>query len=219
MGQTRGPIRPRWTLCWPHERCVSQAIVRWTIGSRFQWDYSQCDQTFYQEHVFENVVCKMSAILLRPQSVKSYPTFTMCCMIWSIHPSHFRLPIVICKYVGMRVTCLCVVCQVWHPGWTMDLQRWNPRTDHYDDVIMGTIASQITSLTIVYSALYSGADQSKHQSSASLAFVWRIHRGPVNSPHKWPVTRKMSPFDDVIMTATGNSCCISCSIANIQPTD
>ena len=30
-------------------------------------------------------------------------------------------------------------------------------------------------------------------------FVWGIHRGPVNSPHKWPVTRKMSPFDDVIM--------------------
>ena len=70
---------------------------------------------------------------------------------------------------------------------------------HYDDVIMGTIASQITSLTIVYSTVYSGADQSKHQSSASLAFVWGIHRGPVNSPHKWPVTRKMFPFDDVIM--------------------
>ena len=64
---------------------------------------------------------------------------------------------------------------------------------------MGTIASQITSLTIVYSTVYSGADQSKHQSSASLAFVWGIHRGPVNSPHKWPVTRKMFPFDDVIM--------------------
>ena len=70
---------------------------------------------------------------------------------------------------------------------------------HYDDVIMGTIASQITSLTSVYSTVYSGEDQSKHQSSASLAFVWGIHRGPVNSPHKWPVTRKMSPFDDVIM--------------------
>ena len=65
---------------------------------------------------------------------------------------------------------------------------------------MGTIASQITSLTIVYSSVYSGADQRKHQSSASLAFVWGIHRGPVNSPHKWPVTRKMFPFDDVIMT-------------------
>ena len=70
---------------------------------------------------------------------------------------------------------------------------------HYDDVIMSTITSQITSLMIVYSTVYSGADQSKHQSSASLAFVWGIHRGPVNSPHKWPVTRKMFPFDDVIM--------------------
>ena len=59
--------------------------------------------------------------------------------------------------------------------------------------------SQITSLMIVYSTVYSGADQRKHQSSASLGFVWGIHRGPVNSPHKWPVTRKMFPFDDVIM--------------------
>ena len=65
---------------------------------------------------------------------------------------------------------------------------------------MDAIASQITSLTIVYSTFHSGADQSKHQSSASLAFVWGIHRGPVNSPHKWPVTRKMFPFDDVIMS-------------------
>ena len=64
----------------------------------------------------------------------------------------------------------------------------------------GTIASQITSLVIVYSAVYSDADQRKHQSSASLAFVWGIHRRPVNSPHKWPVTRKMFPLDDVIVT-------------------
>ena len=61
------------------------------------------------------------------------------------------------------------------------------------------MASQITSLTIVYSTVYSDADQRKHQSSASLAFVWGIHRGPENSPHKWPVTRKIFPFDDVIM--------------------
>ena len=64
---------------------------------------------------------------------------------------------------------------------------------------MSLVAPQITSLTIVYSAVCSDADQRKHQSSASLAFVWGIHRGPVNSPHKWPVTRKMFPFDDVIM--------------------
>ena len=68
-----------------------------------------------------------------------------------------------------------------------------------NDVIMGAIASQITSLTIVYSTNHSDADQRKHQSSASLAFVRGIHRGPVNSPHKWPVTRKMFPFVDVII--------------------
>ena len=70
---------------------------------------------------------------------------------------------------------------------------------HYNDVIMGAMACQITSLNIVYSTVYSDADQRKHESSASLAFVWRIHRSPVNSPHKGPVTRKMFPFDDVIM--------------------
>ena len=65
--------------------------------------------------------------------------------------------------------------------------------------MMGMIASQITSLTVVYSTVYSDTDQRKHQSSASLAFVRGIHRGLVNSPHKWPVTRKMFPFDDFIM--------------------
>ena len=75
---------------------------------------------------------------------------------------------------------------------------------HYGDVIMGAIASQITSLTIDYSTVYSDADQRKHQSSASLAFARGIHRGPVYSPHKWPVTRKMFPFDDVIMLIIGS---------------
>ena len=70
---------------------------------------------------------------------------------------------------------------------------------HYCDVIMSQTASQITSLTIVCLIVYSGTDQRKHQSSASLAFVRRIHRRPVNSPLKWPVTRKMFPFDDAIM--------------------
>ena len=73
--------------------------------------------------------------------------------------------------------------------------------DHYNDVIIDTIASQISTLASVYSAVYSGADQRKHQSCAWLAFVRGFHRGPVNSPHKWPVTRKMFPFDDVIMMA------------------
>ena len=71
---------------------------------------------------------------------------------------------------------------------------------------MGSIASQITSLTSVYSSVYSGADQRKHQSSASLAFVRGIHRRSVNSPHKGPVTRKMFPFDDVIMKKKDTPC-------------
>ena len=72
---------------------------------------------------------------------------------------------------------------------------------------MTTMASQITSLMVVYSTVYSGADQRKYQSSASLAFVRGIHRGPVNSPHKWPVTRKMFPFDNVIMYSHQLSAC------------
>ena len=63
------------------------------------------------------------------------------------------------------------------------------QTHYYNDVIMGAIASQITSLTIVYSIVYSDADQRKRQSSASVAFVRGIHRD----------RRKMFPFDDVIM--------------------
>ena len=69
----------------------------------------------------------------------------------------------------------------------------------YSDIIMGMVAYQITSLMNVYSTVYSDTDQRKDQSSASLAFLRGSHRGPVNSPHKGPVTWKMFPFDDVIM--------------------
>ena len=64
---------------------------------------------------------------------------------------------------------------------------------------MCAITSQITNLTIVYSVVYSGADHRKHQSYASLAYVRGIQRGPVISTHKWPVMRKIFPFDDVFM--------------------
>ena len=65
---------------------------------------------------------------------------------------------------------------------------------HYSDVVMGSMASQITSLTMFYSTVYSSVDQRKHQSAASLAFVRGIHRWLVNSLHKGPVTRKMFPL-------------------------
>ena len=55
---------------------------------------------------------------------------------------------------------------------------------------MSGMAFQITSLTIVYLIAYSGTDQRRYQSCVSLAFMRGIHRWPVNSPHKWPATRK-----------------------------
>ena len=91
--------------------------------------------------------------------------------------------------------CVRTSLPIVHSTGTLNIIRHNL----YSDVIMGAMASQITSLTIVYSTVYSGADHRKHQSSASLAFVRGIHRWPVYSPHKWPVTRKMFPFDDVII--------------------
>ena len=79
------------------------------------------------------------------------------------------------------------------PGRTNSRKRQHSLSHrHYNDVIMTTMASQITSLAVIYSTVYSDADQRKHQSSASLAFVWGIHRDR-------PVTRKMLPFDDIIM--------------------
>ena len=77
--------------------------------------------------------------------------------------------------------------------------------DGYSDVIMSSIASQITGVSIVYLTVCSGADQRKHQSAASLASVRGIHRWPVTSPHKGPVTRKMFPFDDVIVMRNGSA--------------
>ena len=72
-------------------------------------------------------------------------------------------------------------------------------TTHYNDVIIGAIASQIASLAIVYSTVYSGWDHRKYKISASLAFVCGIHRDRWIPRRKRPVTRKMFPFDDVIM--------------------
>ena len=77
--------------------------------------------------------------------------------------------------------------------------NWKARFLNYSDVVISAIASQITSLTIVYSTVCSGADEILHQSSASLAFVRGIHRWPVNSPHKGPFTPKKFPFEDVII--------------------
>ena len=89
----------------------------------------------------------------------------------------------------------------WNSMGSYSHLSWKTRTClcyHYNDVIMSMMTSQITSLMIVYSTIYSGTDQRKHQSALSLAFVQGIHRWLVNSPHKGPVMRKMFPLDDIM---------------------
>ena len=75
-----------------------------------------------------------------------------------------------------------------------------PSSSHYSDAIMRAMGSQVTGLANVCSTVYSGADQRKHQSSASLAFFRWNHRWPLSSPHKGPITRKIFRFDVVIMS-------------------
>ena len=146
------------------------------------------DSSYYKHKMHSNTWC-----IFWPKSCNCYLTWLVRtiiiekCAVITLHESYkvcsfkFNLYSNVCP----QTHCLCLCANTW--------------THHYSDVIMGAMPSQITSLTIVYSAVYSGADQRKHQSSASLAFVRGIHRKPANSPHQWPVTRKMFPSDDVIM--------------------
>ena len=116
--------------------------------------------------------------------------FAMFCFYMFACPCLFMMLCFICLCMFLSSTCLDIVS---------DYKNKDDQSIHYSDGIMGAMASQTTSLTFVYSTVHAGADQRKHQSSASQAFVRGIHRWPVIFPHKWPVTRKMFPFDDVIM--------------------
>ena len=100
-----------------------------------------------------------------------------------------------------------ILSQEWEGGsicttgtWVNHTWRW-PLLNHYSDVIMSLMASQITGVSIVCSTVGSGAGQRKQKSPASLAFVRGIHRWLVN--HKRPIAHKMFPFDDVIMPWSG----------------
>ena len=94
------------------------------------------------------------------------------------------------------LVCWCISLGLY--SWSITAAKFE-KLRHHSDVIMSAVASLITNIIIVYSTVYSGANERKHRRPASLAIVRGIHRWPVNSPHKWPITRKMFPFDDVIM--------------------
>ena len=116
-------------------------------------------------------------------------------LIWCIEFLFFigngRAPSKRCKHVISQIKDVAVTSDE-HEGVT-NLRQLDYLFNN-NDVTMGAIASQITSLRIVFSTVYLDIDQRKHQSSASLAFVRGNHQRPVNSPHKWPVTRKMFPL-------------------------
>ena len=86
---------------------------------------------------------------------------------------------------------------------------------HYNDVIMSMMASQITSPATVYLTVYSRADQRKHQSSASLAFVRGIDRSPVNSLHKGQWQRKCLHFIFNIQQFSYKKMISKCRLQNI----
>ena len=111
--------------------------------------------------------------------------------------------------LGAISTILQTQCHsTWKYGFVFQNKIKQKQHVHYSDFIMGVMASQITSVSFVYSTVCSDADQRKYQSSTSLAFVRGIHPLPMNSPHKGPVMRKIFPFDDVIMKWFKRAPCI-----------
>ena len=100
-------------------------------------------------------------------------------------------------WVSLQFTLSMMVRLISKPHSTWCVQKYNLiLSNHHSDVIM----SAINGVSIVCSTICLGVDLRKCQSSASLPFVSRIHQWPVDSPHKWPVTRKLFPFDDAIMS-------------------
>ena len=141
--------------------------------------YLECFVVFCSGHVMERHLCDPCHCILCPCNLGA------CNLIFVLLHCHWSNRIAPVTIVETYL-------------WNRTATNHN-KTHHYGDVTMSAMASQITSLAIIYWTVFSGPDQTKHQSSVPLAFVRGIHRWPVNSPHKGPVTRKMFPFDDVIM--------------------
>ena len=169
---------------------IRDDVVRWCIyTSPRPHEFNHKVKGLLSGTTFINNVTadELAPIVAKPSAGTMLITMTSLCrsFLWLLIISNrFFSPKYYSKLLRCGTCCRVTVCNLRHT------LRW--RHNGRDNV-------SNTSLTIVYSTVYSDAHQRKHQSSASLAFVWGIHRRPVNSPHKWPVTRKMFPFDDVIM--------------------
>ena len=110
--------------------------------------------------------CNASLVIISNLCIVAFTRICMCIYV------SFEVYMLTCSWRNLK----CITLKEFpYSALTVSLLHQKKPT-HYGDVVMGTVASQISSLTIVYSTIYSDADQRKHQSSASLAFVRGIHR-------------------------------------------
>ena len=157
--------------------------------------------------------------MTKPGSLKPTGVLLLNKVTWATTPLLFVIAYcILLAIVMISYRCLGMILQAdtlllprecdawWKPFVYIDLNNVKSFSwAHYGVVIMSAMASQITGVSIVCSSICLSADLRKHQSSASLAFVSGIHRWTVDSPHAGPVTRKMFPFDDVIMKSASLS--------------
>ena len=146
---------------------------------RMVWQCLTC--TWRLLEYFPSAILSLSHLILfssvRPTSTRCSSMISSICTSW--------LPTTPWQMGSPRTSGMALWCSGTLSGCPLKVCKIfvgsNSYSYHYNDVIMGAMASQITSLTIVYSTVYPGADQRKHQSSASLAFVWGIHRSPASN--------------------------------------
>ena len=163
----------------------------------FSFEHATTDHLSWHGHCFKATI-KFSLIGCRfpAHTQRAWPVFDATCSPapW-IEQAHTSFIMMFAESPTVTERQFYVYC--WCDSYpAIKTAEWHT---HYNDVIIGALASQSISLTIVYSSVYSGAVKKTHQSSAPTAFVRGIHRWALNYPHKWPVRRKMFPFDDVII--------------------
>ena len=188
---------PGWPKKLQHNR-PARSAGQLNLDSEQLWRCTQRVSCPHTQH--DNFLMKLSIVdkNITENFCRNMKCFVSFLVVWNSSVRHID-----------DIFCWKLTTTCWRDHWQRFILIRQPFLYHYSDVIMSAMASQITDVSIVYSTISSGADQRKHESSASLAFVRGIHRWPANSPHKGPVTRKMSPHDDVIMwwwslTSDGN---------------
>ena len=153
-------------------------LWRCTIKFIFCAEYFICENSIYWSNCY-TVKCRYNIIKL----------IHITGDLWGVYCEDYGE-----NWQRYNGTALYTICQYWSPEMSWRWHNWHKPTTwiniYYSDVMMDAVASQITSVSIVYSTVCSGTDKKIHQSSTSLAFVKGIHPSPVNSPHKGPVTRQ-----------------------------